>query len=126
MPFVSIWSLRQGLEGLSSAASVGHGSAQPSRPEPTWKWEILTQRVFCSPEGRLSAVKNKLPCNFSASSPIFFKVRLYALAHFTGLSLLLMKLKIKLPLREACPAFRNSRGLVEILITTMILFAIKE
>lgn len=37
-----------------------------------------------------------------------------------------MKPMAKLPQREACPAFQSSKGLMEALIPSMILFAIKE
>lgn len=93
---VNIWSARQGSEGFFSVAGMGMALELPGNGE-SWKWGIVTLRVFYSPRGWLPVPKIKLPCNFSALNPLcFFKVRCNTPAHYTDLSLLLMKLMVKL------------------------------
>lgn len=122
---VNIWSLRQGLEGIFSAAGMCHGTAQPPGMErhgneKLWFWGCFTI---------LDVECQRQRSNFLVISlhliPFFLRWG-EVLALYTGLSLLPVKLMVKLPPREACPALRSSQGLVEAVVTTTILFAIKE
>lgn len=119
-------SLRQDLEGLFSSAGTGHGTAAPPGMEGHGNGKLWLWGCFTVLEVDWQYQRSNCLVSLNQILSYFFKERCYTPAHYTGLSLLQMRLMVKLPPREACPPFRSSQGLVGAVGTTTMLFAIKK